>query len=131
MHANDTNGKIIHRALSYQLNGLLFKIHNTLGRYCREKQYGDALAALLADPKIPFEREKPLPLPLVENQLTNLADFVVEEKIVLELKAKPLITKADYAQVQRYLQASKIKLGLLANFRNQYLRPIRIIRHNS
>ncbi len=119
MHANDTNGKILYRELSYRLNGLLFHIHNTLGRYCREKQYGDALAHLLIEEKISFEREKPLPLPLIKNTFTNTADFVVEGSILIELKAKPIIIKADYVQVQRYLQASKIKLGLLVNFRNQ------------
>ena len=131
MHANDTNEKIIHRALSYRLNGLLFSVHNELGRYCREKQYGDAFARSLTAEGLSFEREKSLPLPLVKNNQTNLADFIVDNKILVELKAKPVVTKADYLQIQRYLQSSKIKLGLLINFRSQYLRPIRIIRHNS
>ena len=131
MHANDTNGKILYRELSYRVTGLLFEVHNALGRYCREKQYGDALAKLLTESNIAFEREKPLPLPLVEDIDTNKADFIVEESILLELKAKPIVSKADYVQIQRYLQATKIKLGLLINFRNKYLKPIRIIRFNS
>ena len=131
MHANDTNGKILYRDLSYHINGLLFDVHNALGRYCREKQYGDALEHLLKEKQIIFEREKTLPVPLVDNTETNKADFVIENSILLELKAKPIITREDYTQIQRYLQAGKIKLGLLINFRSKYLKPIRIIRLNS
>ena len=131
MHANDTNEKILYRDLSYRINGLLYEVHNELGRYCRERQYGDALENLLKKANIEFKREKELPIPLVKNTGTNKADFVVENSILLELKAKPIITKEDYAQIQRYLQAAKIKLGLLVNFRNKYLKPIRIIRFNS
>jgi len=123
--------KLLYRELSYRLNGLLFDVHNAIGRFGREKQYADAFAQLLIEQKIEFEREKALPLALVGNERTNLADFVVEGKILLEFKAKPLITKTDYYQTQRYLQATGIKLGLLINFRNRYLKPIRIIRINS
>jgi len=131
MHANDTNEKILYRDLSYRINGLLFNVHNELGRYCRERQYGDALEHLLREARFEFEREKTLPVPLIENTETNKADFIVENKILLELKAKPMITKEDYLQIQRYLQAGQIKLGLLINFRNKYLRIIRVIRLNS
>ena len=48
--------------------------------------------------------------------------------MVLELKAKKVITKDDYYQIQRYLQMLNIKLGLLVNFRNRYLKPIRVVR---
>ena len=131
-HTNDTNeDKILYRELSYRLNGLLFDVHNAIGRFGREKQYADAFSQLLQGQRISFEREKELPLPLVENSRTNVADFIIDGKILLEFKAKPLITKADYYQTQRYLQATGIKLGLLINFRNRYLKPIRIIRINS
>ena len=131
MHANDTNGKVIYRELSYQITGLLFEVHNALGRYCREKQYGDALEKVFTDTKISFTREHPISLPHVENAETNKADFIIDDCIVLELKAKPIISRGDYLQIQRYLQASGFKLGLLVNFRSKYLRPIRIIRWNS
>lgn len=43
--------KIIHKELSYKITGLLFKVHTELGRYCREKQYGDALEKLFTTEK--------------------------------------------------------------------------------
>ncbi len=123
--------EIIYKELSYKINGLLFKIHNELGRYCREKQYADAFEKLLKSENLSFEREKELPMKMIENRFTNKTDFVVDGKIVLEFKAKPFIMKEDYYQTQKYLQASKRKLGLIVNFRNKYLKLIRIIRIDS
>ena len=134
MYANDTNdkeGKIIHKELSYKITGLLFDVHNELGRFCREKQYGDRLESLLRESDITFEREKALPVAGIDNNTTNKVDFVLQGKILLDLKAKTVITKADYYQMQRYLKASGLKLGILVNFCTKYLHPIRIIRINS
>ena len=123
--------EIIHKELSYRINGLLFKVHNELGRYCREKQYADAFENLLRIENVEFEREKAFPLEIIDNKFTNKADFVIEDKVILEFKAKPLILKEDYYQTQKYLQVSGHKLGFIVNFRNRYLKPIRVIRINS
>ena len=133
MHSNDTNRreKILHKDLSYQINGLLFKVHNELGRFCREKQYGDAVEQIFTEYNISFEREKSLPVTYSKHQGTNRVDFTVNNKILLDIKAKPFITKEDYYQMQRYLQAIRYELGLVVNFRNRYLKPIRIIRIDS
>lgn len=58
----------------------------------------------------------------------NRVDFDIEEKIILEVKAKKAINKNDYYQIQRYLQSCERKLGLLVNFRYEYIKPKRIIR---
>jgi len=130
MHANDTN-KIIHKELSYIINGILFKVHNKLGRFCREKQYGDLFESLLKEFQLVYEREKELPVDKIENQFTNKVDFVINSEILIDLKAKSIVTKEDYYQMNRYLEASSMKLGLIVNFRNKYLKPIRVIRSNS
>ena len=122
---------ILFPELSYKITGCLFSVHNTLGRYCKEKQYGDALESLFKKENLSYVREKSLSLPLVTNQRTNLADFIVEDKILIEIKAKPIILKEDYYQIQRYLQAGNYRLGLVINFRSKYLRPIRVIRPHS
>ena len=123
--------EIIHKELSYRINGLLFKVHKDLGRYCREKQYSDAFEKLLTEESIGFEREKELPIDVIDNKQTNKVDFVIDDKLLVELKAKPFVLKDDYYQTQKYLQAGKYNLGLIVNFRNRYLKPIRIIRINS
>lgn len=102
-----------------------------VGRYGREKQYGDAFETALSGNGIKFERERILPFEGIENQNTSKADFVIENTVVVELKAKPIVAREDYDQIQRYLQAGGFKLGLLVNFRNKYLKLIRIIRLNS
>lgn len=61
----------------------------------------------------------------------NILDFIVENKIILELKNTRILTKENYRQIQNYLQQTNIKLGLLVNFRSRYLKPIRIIRIDS
>lgn len=129
MRANATN-EIIYKELSYLINGLLFEIHNKLGRFCREKQYGDALEKVLQRENIKYQREKNLPTELITNQRSNIADFVIEEKLVVDLKAKPLVTKEDYRQMQNYLQAGNYKLGLIVNFRSRYLKPLRVVKIN-
>ncbi|MFA6494723.1 MAG: GxxExxY protein, partial [Candidatus Paceibacterota bacterium] len=85
-------------------------------------QYGDLIEIKLKEIKIPYKREQSMA------SSGNIADFIVDEKIILELKAKIDITPDDYRQIQNYLQSSLLKLGLLVNFRKKYLRPIRIVR---
>ncbi len=123
--------KIIEKELSYQITGLLFEVHNHLGRFCREKQYGDYFEKLLIDNKIDYEREKPLPVEGLKDGFTNIVDFAINNKLLVDLKAKSIVTKDDYYQVKRYLIASGFRLGFIVNFRNKYLKPIRVIRPNS
>ena len=124
IHANDANNKIIHAELSYTVTGLCFKVQRQLGRFCRERQYCDALEEKLKRSNIPYEREKSLDDAEARG---NRADFIVDQKFLLEIKSLPYTTKADYFQVQRYLKASGIKLGMIINFRSKYLKPKRII----
>ena len=120
MIANDTNNKILYKELSYKLNGVLFNVHNKLGRFSREKQYGDELESLLKDVGIEYKREF-----VVSDG--NRVDFLIDNQIILDIKAKRLVTKDDYYQILRYLQSGGFKLGLIVNFRNTYLKPKRII----
>lgn len=122
---------IILKELSYQINGLLFKVHNELGRFSREKQYGDLFEKFLIGEKIDYEREKSLPVANIANQFTNIVDFAINSKLLIDFKAKSIVTKDDYYQMNRYLMACGYDLGLIVNFRNKYLKPIRVIRAHS
>lgn len=123
--------KIIHKELSYRITGILFDVHNELGRFCRERQYADAFESMLKENNICYEREKELPLDIIENDFTNRVDFAISNRLLVDLKAKPLVTKDDYYQMNRYLEAAGYDLGFIVNFRNKYLKPIRVIRANS
>lgn len=122
MITNNTNNKIIYPELSYLITGICFDVHNQLNRFSREKQYGNLLEQKFKESNVPYIREY-----CVKNT-GNIIDFIVDDKIVLELKAKPIIVKDDYNQIQRYLQILDKKLGMIINFRNRYLKPIRIVK---
>jgi GxxExxY protein len=93
-----------------------------------EQQYADALENLLKSENIKYEREKPLPSSFEgENQKRNIPDFIIEDTIILDLKAKRVTTKEDYYQIKRYLNAFNKELGLIVNFREYYLKPKRVL----
>ncbi len=110
--------------LSYTLVGICFDAQNKLGRFAREAQYGDFIETGLMEKHIKFIREYPIP------RTNDRADFFVDSKIIVELKSKRYILKKDYFQIQRYLHALDIKLALLINFQNRYLKPIRIVKND-
>ena|ERR1035437_2965668 len=120
--------KVLHPELSYIITGILFAVHNELGQYAREKQYGDLIEVKLKESKIPYKRE------ITVADSGNILDFIIDNTIALELKSARILTKENYRQIQNYLQQTQLKLGLLVNFRPKYLKPMRIIRidsHNS
>lgn len=91
-----------------------------MGRFCREKQYCDRIEELLKEKGLRYKRE-------LADGSGNRFDFVIEDKIVLEIKAKSTLNKDDYFQIKRYLELNNIELGLLVNFRYTFLKPKRII----
>lgn len=115
------DSKIIYPSLSYTLTGICFSAHNEIGRYGKEKQYGDFIEKKLKEIKMSFKGEMSI------GSSGNIIDFVIDDKVILELKAKRIFGKEDYFQIQRYLQKSKLKLGLLVNFRQKYIKPERIV----
>lgn len=126
MGTNETNNtnfqkpNLIYPELSYTITG--FNVHNELGPYARERQYGDRLELKFREHNVSYQRE------VYIAQSGNIVDFVADKKIALELKAKRILTKDDYFQLQRYLQESQLRLGLLVNFRNKYLKPVRVVK---
>ncbi len=128
---NDANTmrmtRIVEKDLSYRVNGILFRVHNKLGRFCRERQYGDAFVQELEKEGLRFNRESGGD---IAGRKSNFLDFVIENRMIVELKAKSFISKEDYYQVQRYLQNSSLKLGLIVNFRDRHLKPKRILNPN-
>ena len=108
--------------------GILFEVHNELGRYKNEKQCADKFEYKLKEKGIKYVREFNIPPSFVgERKNRNRPDFIIENKIIIDFKAKTIITKNDYSQMQRYLTTYKKKIGLIVNFRQKYLKPKRII----
>lgn len=120
--------ELIYPQLSYKIYGLCYKVHNKLGRFRNEKQYADAFEQLLRENDIVHKRENPIPASFEgEKPRRSIPDFVIEDKVVVDFKAKRIVTKEDYYQMKRYLQSYNKKLGLIINFRQNYLTPKRVL----
>ena len=112
---------MIYPELSYAITGVCFEAHNKLGRFEKEKRYGNVIEDTFKEKRIPYLREYRI------NSTGDIVDFLIDDKIILELKAKKLILKDDYYQTQRYLHSLDKKLAMIVNFHNRYLKPIRVI----
>lgn len=123
------NIEVLYPELSYVVNGICFEVHNKLGRFCKEKQYADEFEFILKKNGLDYKREFTI---MAENRPSgNKVDFIIQDKILIEIKAKKFVTKEDYYQTKRYLEALNMKLGLIVNFRDTYIKPKRILRYHS
>lgn len=122
------NNKVLYPELSYTICGICFQVHNQLGRFRNEQQYTDAFETFLEKNGINYARELSLPSSFRgEKEGRNIPDFIIEDKIVVDLKAKRIITKEDYFQMRRYLSSSNYRLGIIINFRQRFLSPKRVL----
>lgn len=122
------NSKLVYPELSYKLVGILFEIHTELGNRYQEKYYQRAVEVKLKNNKISYKKEINVDLKIDgENIGKYFLDFLVDNKVILELKTKPLFTTNDFRQVKAYLKAFNIKLGLLVNFYGKSLEYKRIL----
>lgn len=124
--------KVVYPELSYALGGIFFKVSNELGCFCKESQYCTAIEKLLQEKGIKYKREFNIKSEkeLIKDN-SDRADFIIEDKIVVEVKAKRVIGREEYNQVKRYLNSLNFKLGILVNFHQRYLTPKRILNSNS
>lgn len=111
---SDLTGKII---------GCAMEVHNVLGNGFQEKIYQRALGFEMEKRGIHFAQEFSIAIIYKGNQIgLRRVDFLVEEKVCVELKAVLELEKAHIAQAINYLEASNLKVGLLLNFGNTRLK---------
>ncbi len=120
---------IVYKEESYQIIGLCMEVHRNLGSGFLEIVYKDALEYEFRQNNIPFEREKEY---IVNYKYTTLphkfyADFVVYDKIILEIKSMSGLADEHMAQTMNYLKVSVNRLGLLVNFGQPSLQYKRIV----
>jgi len=103
--------------LTYMIIGCAMKVHNTMGPGFQEVIYQRCLAIELARAGLAFLREKEQTVYYEEIEVgTRRADFIVEEKVVVELKALVKLEDVHIAQAKNYTVAYDFPLGLLINF---------------
>jgi GxxExxY protein len=122
-----------HRELTEQIIGAAMEVHRVLGHGFTEPVYQEALALELALREIPFSEQTELRIFYKGRELkkTFRSDFVVFEKVVVELKASSRLVLADSAQVLNYLKATALNVGLLLNFGVPSLEIKRVARTES
>lgn len=120
---------IIYKEESYRIIGICMEIHRILGRGFLEIVYKDALEYELKKNNIPFEREKEFLIEYKDIILPHKynADFIVYNKIILEIKSKKGIIEEHTKQTLNYLSVSNIKLGIIINFGEESLKYKRIV----
>ncbi len=104
--------------LSHRIIGLCLEVHKELGPGLLESAYEEALAQELTVAGIAFERQKEAPL-IYKGITLNCGyriDFLVEGKLIVELKAVQELEPVHYAQLLTYLKLERLSLGLLVNF---------------
>ncbi len=121
--------KLFYKEESYAIIGACMEVHKELGKGFSEIIYGDALEIEFTKRKINYSREKRFNITYKEVLLPHyyIADFVINNKIILEIKALSELTSSHIKQTLNYLATSKLKLGLLVNFGEDSLSYKRII----
>ena len=114
---------------TYQIIGVCMEVHNTLGAGFLEVVYKDALELEFLKSGIPFEREKEYSVNYKGTILPHhfIADFVIFDQIILEVKGVKSIAEEHIAQTLNYLKVSGNEIALLVNFGELKLNYKRLI----
>lgn len=108
---------LIYKELGYQINGAIYEVYNTLGYGHREAVYQQALAEELRQKKIPYKKEFKLTVYYKDTPVgVYIPDFVVDDKIIIELKSLDYLSPKLINQLTNYLKGTNFHLGLLVNF---------------
>jgi len=113
----DNNSKLLYEDITYKIRGAIFDIKRQLGLGHKEIIYQNALEEEFNKKGILFEREKPLDI-MYGNKKVGVykPDFIIENKIILELKSLPFLGRNEKKQIWHYLRGLPYQLALLVNF---------------
>ena len=122
---------LLYKDLTDRILQAAYTVHNELGCGFLEKVYQEALAIQMTEMNIPFEREKHLNVFYHGKclQCDYIADFVVDDKVILELKAVTEMDNVFKAQTINYLKITGYKVGFLMNFGQEEFQFKRFVRY--
>ena len=121
--------RLLHQELTGQLIGGAIEVHSKLGPGFLESVYAESLCVELNLRGIPFQRE-PSTEVLYKDVRVGIfrPDFLIDGKVIIELKAVSRIREVHIAQVLNYLNATRLRLGFLFNFGEDRFRFKRLIK---
>jgi len=121
--------KLLHRELTYKIIGILFKVHTNLGCGFTEKIYQRAIELELKREGLSYEIEKEIDIKYNGKVIgKHRLDLVVEDKVIIELKAVERLPKIFREQLISQLKASPYEVGLLVNFGTPKMEYLRIVK---
>lgn len=120
--------QIPYQDLTYKIIGATMEVHSELGPGYNEEIYQKALEIELRNRKIPFEPQKVIEIGFKGNMIgLKVLDFIIDSKVVVEIKALSKLDTNHEAQVISYLKATDCEVGLLINFGAKKLEYKRIL----
>lgn len=121
--------KYLYKDLTYRIIGAAMEVHKELGPGFLESVYEGAFIVELKRLNIPFEQQKKYYVNYKGFDIKEYyCDLVIEDKVIIELKAIKQIGDIERAQMLNYLKVTKLRLGLLMNFGSESLEYERIIK---
>ena len=122
------NNKLIHEDVTYKIIGCAFEVHKELGPGFLESAYEAAMKIELKAAGLAVEAQKQFPLIYKGVNIKDFfCDLVVDDKIVVELKAISKISDIERAQLLNYLKVTGLKVGLIINFGQTSLKRERMV----
>jgi len=117
----NVDNNLLYKEEVYKIIGAAYEVYNQLGNGFLEAVYQEALEIEFEIQKIPYISQKELNISYKNRQLKQKykPDFLVNDKIIVEIKGIPRLTNNEISQLINYLKTSGLKVGLLLNFGGQ------------
>lgn len=120
--------ELVYPELSYKIVGILYDVFNELKSGHKEIYYQNAIAKELHRLNILFNEQVYFPVAFKGEKVGKyFFDFLIDNKIILEIKANDRFSRKNIEQIYSYLKASNLKLGILANFTGNEVKFKRIL----
>ena len=111
------SSKLLHPDLTEKIIGIYYDVYNELGHGFLESVYRNCMQIALSQAGLSVQREFPVPVWFRNQEVGQFrADLLVENLVLLELKAVQSLDRSHEAQLLNYLRATQLEVGLLLNF---------------
>jgi GxxExxY protein len=123
---------LVYKELSFKIVGIAYEVYNEFGFGYLEKHYERAMASCFENQKIDFKRQIPYKL-YFKNKYIGIFyfDFLIEGKVIVELKKGNYFSRKNLEQTKSYLMVSGFKLAILINFTSMGVKILRVLNPNN
>jgi len=120
--------ELIYPELSYKVMSVIFEVHNKVGNKWREIDFCNAIEIVLKREKMNYEREKKVSIEFEGSKFAECRlDFIIENKMILEVKKVWRLGDSEIKQALRYLDAAGLKLAIIVNIKHRRVQSTRVV----